>query len=228
MQQKDPLTDDSFSAFATEDADDDRVLKSTLWIAVIAHALLLLINFPSLGEPEAAEPEIKRVYTVKQVRFKPPEIPKEQKPQKRVKKMPIPDPTPDEIEPLRVNEPQVDIDLPEVDTDFIAIPDAPPAPPMPDGPVFVSGDITRPARVHAPQPQYTEVARRARIQGTVIMRAVIDPHGNVTELELLKGLPMGLSDASIETAKQWKFKPATLRGKPISVYWTLTVHFKLQ
>ena len=45
---------------------------------------------------------------------------------------------------------------------------------------------------------------------------------------VLKGLPMGLSEAAEEAVKRWKFKPATLNGKPVSVYFNLTVNFQLQ
>lgn len=222
------IAGDQFAVFAGEEASDDRILKSTLWVAIGVHAVLLLINFPELAAPEAIEPKVKEVYVVEQVRFKRPEIPPEPIPQRRVKRMPVPDPTPDEPEPFRLDTPETEIDLPEVDTDFLAIPDAPPAPPMPEGPIEMTAEIRKPERLYAPQPRYTELARRARIQGTVIMRAVIDRQGDVTELELLRGLSMGLSEASLETVRQWKFKPATLHGKPISVYFNLTVHFKLQ
>ena len=45
---------------------------------------------------------------------------------------------------------------------------------------------------------------------------------------MLKGLPMGLSEAAVSAVKQWKFKPATLRGKPVDVYFNLTINFTLQ
>ena len=107
------------------------------------------------------------------------------------------------------------------------IPDAPPAP-EPEGPIFITGDVQKPVKVYAPQPQYTEVARRARIQGTVIVEAVIDSNGLVTQLKMLKSLPLGLGDEALKTIRTWKFKPATLRGKPVDVYYTVTVTFQLQ
>jgi TonB family protein len=66
------------------------------------------------------------------------------------------------------------------------------------------------------------------VQGVVIVEAVINKAGNVESVRVLKGLPMGLDTAAVETVKKWKFKPATLNGKPVTVYYTLTVNFQLQ
>ena len=48
------------------------------------------------------------------------------------------------------------------------------------------------------------------------------------EVKVLKGLPMGLDQAAAEAVKKWRFKPATLNGKPVDVYYNLTVNFTLQ
>jgi protein TonB len=94
--------------------------------------------------------------------------------------------------------------------------------------MFVSGDIVAPLKIYAPQPQYTEEARRARVQGTVIVQAIIDCRGFVTEVNVLQGLPLGLSEATVSAVSQWRFTPATLNGMPISVYYNLAVNFRLQ
>ena len=145
----------------------------------------------------------------------------------RAKKVPIPDPTPDEPEPIRIiEEVQQEIDIP-IDDSVIGIPEGPP-PSEPEGPIQVGGDVRPPEKISAPQPQYTEIARKARIQGVVIVQAIIDKQGNVTNVKVLKGLPMGLEEAAVDAIKQWKFRPATLNGKPVTVYYNLTVNFKLQ
>jgi protein TonB len=93
---------------------------------------------------------------------------------------------------------------------------------------MVGGDVKPPEKISAPQPQYTEIARKARIQGVVIVQAIIDKQGVVTNVKVLKPLPMGLDQAAAEAIKSWKFKPATLNGKPVAVYYNLTVNFTLQ
>lgn len=95
-------------------------------------------------------------------------------------------------------------------------------------PLRVGGDVTRPEIISEPPPVYTELARKARVQGTVIVDAIIDTEGNVANAHVLKGLPMGLAQAALDAVQKWKFKPATLKGKPVNVYYTLIVNFKLQ
>ena len=220
---------DGYAAFALEEADDNKVLRSSLWVAAGLHLLLLLINFPAFRTETLAEPEKpKTVYLVQTPIWKPPEVIPTEIPKKRTVKKPIPDPTPHDPEPLRIEEAPVVIDLPEVDPDYFHIPEAPPAPPEPEGPILVTGEVKEPEKLYAPQPHYTEIARRARIQGLVIVQAIINKNGDVTNVKIIKGLTMGLSEAAVSAIKQWKFKPATLRGKPVDVYYNLTINFSLQ
>ena len=93
---------------------------------------------------------------------------------------------------------------------------------------YVTGDVTKPEKVHDVQPRYTEIARKARIQGAVILQATIDKNGDIMDVKVLKPLPMGLAEAAEAAVKQWKFKPATLNGKPVAVCYNLTVNFQLQ
>ncbi|MBK5258351.1 MAG: energy transducer TonB [Thermoanaerobaculia bacterium] len=60
-----------------------------------------------------------------------------------------------------------------------------------------------------------------------IVEAIIDRHGNVDRVRVIKGLPMGLSEAAERAVRQWKFKPGTLNGQPVDVIFNLTVNFKL-
>jgi periplasmic protein TonB len=62
----------------------------------------------------------------------------------------------------------------------------------------------------------------------VIVEAIIDKDGKVTNVRVLKGLPMGLDQAAVDAVKNWRFRPATLNGRPVSVYYSLTVNFRLQ
>jgi protein TonB len=99
--------------------------------------------------------------------------------------------------------------------------------PVKQGPIVVGGEVKKPEPIYQPQPRYTETARKARVQGTVVLRAVIDEHGNVTDLKVLRGQPMGLDQAALDAVRMWRFKPATLHGQPVKVYFTLTVNFQL-
>lgn len=94
-------------------------------------------------------------------------------------------------------------------------------------PYRVGGEVSRPEKISGAPPVYTEIARRARIAGVVIIEAVIDEKGDVTGTKVLKGLPMGLDQSAVEAVETWKFKPATLDGQPVPVYYILTVNFHL-
>lgn len=102
------------------------------------------------------------------------------------------------------------------------------APPASGLPYRVGDKVTRPEKISGAAPIYTELARRARVSGTVIMEAIIDEQGNVANARVLKGLPMGLDRAAVEAVQTWKFKPATLEGKPVKVYYVLTVNFSVE
>ncbi|HEX7186224.1 MAG TPA: TonB family protein [Thermoanaerobaculia bacterium] len=101
------------------------------------------------------------------------------------------------------------------------------APPATGEPYRVGGGVTRPEKISGAPPAYTEEARKARVTGVVILESIIDEQGNVTNVKVLKGLPMGLSEAAAEAVQNWKFKPATFEGRPVKVYYTLTVNFQV-
>ena len=97
-----------------------------------------------------------------------------------------------------------------------------------DQPVRFTVGMTRPAVIYQVQPRYTEAARKAGVQGAVIVDAVIDEQGRVTDVKILRGLPMGLDKEAVAAVRQWRFAPATLQDKPVKVYFSLTVNFRIQ
>jgi periplasmic protein TonB len=102
------------------------------------------------------------------------------------------------------------------------------APPPPQDEILtVGGAVTRPELRSGSSPRYSKIALRARIEGVVVLRAIIDERGFVTNVHILKGLPMGLDQAAVETVREWIFEPAKLAGQPVKVYYTLTVQFRL-
>ena len=103
-----------------------------------------------------------------------------------------------------------------------------PQPAVNDEPIQVGGEVKKPEILVKTQPRYTELARRANITGVVVLKAVIDERGYVTDLQVTKDLPMGLDKAAVDAVRTWRFKPATLHGRPVKVYYNLTVHFTIQ
>ena len=71
------------------------------------------------------------------------------------------------------------------------------------------------------------LARQARIQGVVVLTAMIDREGNIENLQLVSGHPM-LAPAAIDAVKHWRYKPFLLNGQPVEVETTVTVTFQLQ
>jgi protein TonB len=97
-----------------------------------------------------------------------------------------------------------------------------------DAPIRIGGEVVPPELITKVQPVYPEIARKARVQGVVIVEAIIDKQGNVIEGRILRGLPMGVSEAAVAAIQRWKYRPAMLNGRPVSVYLTVTVTFTLQ
>ena len=87
--------------------------------------------------------------------------------------------------------------------------------------------VEAPKKLYNPPPPYTDQARQARVQGNIIARAIIDQEGNVKSAEILRGLEESLDRSTLATISRWKFEPALYEGKPVMVYYNLTVNFLL-
>jgi protein TonB len=92
--------------------------------------------------------------------------------------------------------------------------------------VRISQGVTKGLLVQKIEPQYPTLARSARVQGDVVLSAVIDTNGQITNLQLVSGHPM-LVPAAIAAVKQWRYKPYLLNGQPVEVETTITVIFSL-
>jgi protein TonB len=94
----------------------------------------------------------------------------------------------------------------------------------------IGGAISRPQIIPGTkvEPRYTELARQAHLQGVVVLRAVIDERGNVIDIELRKRLGFGLDEEAVKAVSQWKFTPALLNGRPVKVFFDLTVVFQVR
>ena len=103
----------------------------------------------------------------------------------------------------------------------------PPDPPRPNGPVRVADLPVSPVKIADARPIYPDIARAAHVEGTVIMEAVLDTTGRVTQLRVLKSAPM-LDQAALDAVRQWRYTPSLYAGHPVSVLMTITVRFQLQ
>ncbi len=110
---------------------------------------------------------------------------------------------------------------------------APPPPPPPkiEAPkpvqrIRVGGNVQQANLISNPKPVYPPLAKAARIQGTVVLEAVISKQGTIENLSVLQGHPL-LIQAAIDAVKQWRYKPTLLNGEPVEVITTITVNFSL-
>ncbi|MCH9647039.1 MAG: energy transducer TonB [Deltaproteobacteria bacterium] len=223
------MPSDATQIWELQTRKDGSSLRWAYAVAVLFHLVLLALQLPASSEVEAADAVKQPIYVIQQTPIRPPDLPPEEvrKP-KAVKKF-IPDPTPDDPEPMIHDQDlQVDLDFQQDDLfDTFVLPSAPPPLPQ-DSPIYVTGDVQAPVALEKILPQYTKAARWALKEGIVIVQAEIGPEGKVHDVTVLKGLGFGLDESAVEAVSRWRFVPATLRGKPVAVYFNLTVRFTLQ
>jgi protein TonB len=100
--------------------------------------------------------------------------------------------------------------------------------PWVEPPIRVGGEVKAPVAIAHPAPRYPELARKMRIEGVAIVDAVIDRYGNVVEARLRHDPGFGCGEAALQAIQTWKYKPATLNGRPVSVFLEVRVSFRLQ
>jgi TonB family protein len=91
----------------------------------------------------------------------------------------------------------------------------------------VGGEIREPRKVKHVSPEYPRAARDARVQGVIILECVIAPEGHVSDIRVLRGIPL-LDKAAIDAVRQWVYTPTLLEGQPVPVIMTVTVNFRLK
>ncbi|HVN75699.1 MAG TPA: TonB family protein [Thermoanaerobaculaceae bacterium] len=95
------------------------------------------------------------------------------------------------------------------------------------GPIHVGGNVIAPVPVSRPSPRYPEVARRLGVHGTVSLEAVIDEEGNVTNVRVVADPGYGCGQAALDAVRMWRYRPATLNGRAVAVFLTISVVFQL-
>jgi TonB family protein len=108
-------------------------------------------------------------------------------------------------------------------------PENPPLPAQVDGmtPLRIGGNIRPPTKIRDVKPAYPPIAQSARVQGVVIIEALINSIGDVVHARVLRGQPL-LDQAAIEAVQQWQFTPTVVKGVPTPVIMTVTVNFVLE
>ncbi len=96
------------------------------------------------------------------------------------------------------------------------------------GPVYKVGkDVSPPVVIHSVDAQFSDEARRAKYQGVCVISLIVDAQGNPQNIRIARSLGMGLDEKAIEAIRQYRFKPAIHRGKPVAVAIKIEVDFML-
>jgi TonB family protein len=112
----------------------------------------------------------------------------------------------------------------------------PPPPPPPPGPPSqgvsggayrIGGGVSPPVPIHQVEPGYTEEARRAGIQGVVLLSIVVDENGQPQSIRVTRSLDPGLDQKAIEALSQWRFRPGQKDGKPVPVMASVQLNFRI-
>jgi len=98
----------------------------------------------------------------------------------------------------------------------------------PLGPLHIGGDVATPRILQRAFPDYPPLARRAQVEGVVVLEAVIHRDGTVGDIRVVRGLRLGCSEAAVDALRRWRFTPGTRHGEPVDVYMTLDVTFTLE
>ncbi len=109
-----------------------------------------------------------------------------------------------------------------------AFDDSVPPPPDVEAPIVPFIELSsEPKLIKRVQPVYPQLAKRANIQGSVVVKVLINTKGDVEDWEVMSGHPL-LKDAAVEAAKQFKFKPAKQRDRLVKVWMSIPFHFRLK
>ena len=85
----------------------------------------------------------------------------------------------------------------------------------------------RPKLIFAPDPEYSEEARRAKYQGVCVVSLIVDAQGNPQRVQVVRHLGKGLDKKAVVAVKQYRFEPATHNGEPVAVEVNIEVNFRL-
>jgi periplasmic protein TonB len=91
----------------------------------------------------------------------------------------------------------------------------------------IGGGVSEPIPIFEPEAEFSDEARRAKYQGEVMVQIIVDALGHPQNAHVIRPIGMGLDEKAVEAAMKYKFKPAMKNGKPVPVYLTIAVNFRL-
>ena len=218
------------SSCAVARVQDQRLLRRAMAAAILVHFAVLFVPLPSTAPPPPPKaPESGPVITptkLKPPEFEPARVPE---PVSGKRRLPLPDPDAPDVMP----EPEAgptDFPVSEVAprVEFIVPPaEAPPIlGPLPEDTRGLVLPVAHPGRARA---EYPPAARRIRLEGTVVLKAIIDKRGHVVSIRVFSEPPFdaGFTEAAIDAVSRWRYEPGRYGGEPVEVEITVVVDFIL-
>jgi protein TonB len=98
---------------------------------------------------------------------------------------------------------------------------------MGGGAYRIGGGVSPPSILYKVEPEYSEEARKAKFQGTVLLFVIVDEKGNPRDIKIIRPLGLGLDQKAVEAVEKWKFSPGKKDGKPVPVQAQIEVNFRL-
>jgi TonB family protein len=95
------------------------------------------------------------------------------------------------------------------------------------GVYHLGGGVSAPVLIYDPDPEFSDEARRAKYQGVCVVGLIVDAQGNPQNVHVVRPLGMGLDEKAVEAVRQYKFKPAMLKGRPVPVEINIEVNFRI-
>jgi periplasmic protein TonB len=89
------------------------------------------------------------------------------------------------------------------------------------------GGVTAPQPLYKVEPEYSEEARKAKLQGTVVLYVEVDPAGRAINSKVIRSLGLGLDEKAIEAIRKWRFTPGLKDDKPVTVASEIEIDFRL-
>jgi TonB family protein len=92
----------------------------------------------------------------------------------------------------------------------------------------VAEGVAAPKLLYKQDPEYSEEARIAKVEGTVLVNVVVGTDGLAHDISIVRGIGSGLDQKAIEAVAKWHFQPGTLNGEPVAVRASIEINFRLQ
>ncbi len=96
------------------------------------------------------------------------------------------------------------------------------------GPIRIGPGVTAPKVIRKPEPTYSPEARSAGVQGSVLLRLVVDEQGIPTQISIIRPIGYGLDERAVEAIRQWRFEPGLKNGSPVKISANIEVNFRLR